>query len=417
MPADQPVAQLTASRFGRAYCANIFRESRVQPQLVRVRRLVARRWPGLRCGAADASGEFEQVAFIRPPRHGDAGQTRDRTDANVPGYNAGRTSRSDHDLDPDVPDPAGPARRGRRRGQFRIIMEMVSMSGAKIYGGIIEHQRTSFIDNRALTNIEPTAFDSRWYCIRPTACTTGPSNSTTMGQDDPDGGWGPIVSDLEIVHIGGDHLSMVDEPYISAIRADPTARLNGLGKTKRGGRPEASPPNAPRWPTTGPTTASPGARKRSANEHDSRPLADLRSQAGNGREPGGAKAVAKRARRVFRRRVSASSTCSSARHLRRVRCAGQGSGRGQIGLRRRRRHRSRTRQRPARRRVLPRPDGHGGSVGEMFGRKVCYLMEWAGNSAALSSASTTPAAPASRTPWSPSPGTARWPSTVNCCPA
>ena len=32
------------------------------------------------------------------------------------------------------------------------------------------------------------------------------------------------------VHIGGDHLSMVHEPYISAIGADLTARLNGLGK-------------------------------------------------------------------------------------------------------------------------------------------------------------------------------------------
>ena len=38
--------------------------------------------------------------------------------------------------------------------------------------------------------------------------------------------------------------------------------------------------------------------------------------------------------------------------------------------------------RPARRRVLHDQTVYGGSVGEMFGRKVCYLMEWAGNSAA-----------------------------------
>ncbi len=136
-----------------------------------------------------------------------------------------------YDLDPDVPIPLDRLVEADDEGQFRIIMEMVSMSGAKIPGGIIEHQRTSFIDNRALTNIEPTAFDGKVVLYRADRMHDGAIElDPQWAKIDPDGGWGPIVSDLEIVHIGGDHLSMVDEPYISSIGADLTARLNGLGK-------------------------------------------------------------------------------------------------------------------------------------------------------------------------------------------
>ena len=42
---------------------------------------------------------------------------------------------------------------------------------------------------------------------------------------DEDGRWGEVVDDLEIIHIGGDHLSIVDEPYIAKIGADLTKRL------------------------------------------------------------------------------------------------------------------------------------------------------------------------------------------------
>ncbi|MBD0022252.1 acyltransferase domain-containing protein [Gordonia pseudamarae] len=137
-----------------------------------------------------------------------------------------------YDLDPDVPIPMDRLVEADDEGQFRIIMEMVSMSGAKIPGGIIEHQRTSFIDNRALTNIEPSPFDGKVVLYRADRMHDGAIElDPQWATIDPDGGWGPIVSDLEVVHIGGDHLSMVDEPYISSIGADLTARLHGLGNS------------------------------------------------------------------------------------------------------------------------------------------------------------------------------------------
>ena len=107
----------------------------------------------------------------------------------------------------------------------------VCQKAFQIPGGIIEHQRTSFIDNRALANIEPSTYDGKVVLYRADRMHDGAIElDPQWAKIDPDGGWGPIVPDLEIVHIGGDHLSMVDEPYISTIGADLTTRLRGLGK-------------------------------------------------------------------------------------------------------------------------------------------------------------------------------------------
>ncbi|MFT4043894.1 MAG: polyketide synthase Pks13 [Gordonia sp. (in: high G+C Gram-positive bacteria)] len=137
-----------------------------------------------------------------------------------------------YDLDPDSPIPMDRLIEADDEGQFQIIMEMISMSGTKIPGGIIEHQRTSFIDNRALTNIDPTYYDGKVVLYRADRMHEGaielePQWATVA----EDGGWAELVTDLEIVHIGGDHLSMVDEPYVSKIGADLTARMNRVGIT------------------------------------------------------------------------------------------------------------------------------------------------------------------------------------------
>ncbi|WP_040511733.1 polyketide synthase Pks13 [Gordonia soli] len=134
-----------------------------------------------------------------------------------------------YDLDDDVPIPMDRLVKADDEGQFQIIMEMMSMSTTKIPGGIIEHQRTSFLDNRALTNIAPTEFDGKVVLYRADRMHDGAIElDPQWAKVDEHGGWGPLVSDLEIVHVGGDHLSMVDEPYISTIGADLTKRLAGV---------------------------------------------------------------------------------------------------------------------------------------------------------------------------------------------
>ncbi|MDL9937651.1 polyketide synthase Pks13 [Gordonia sp. ABSL1-1] len=138
-----------------------------------------------------------------------------------------------YDLDADIPIPMDRLVEADDEGQFQIIMEMMSMSGTKIPGGIIEHQRTSFIENRALTNIAPTPYGGKVVLYRADKMHAGAIElEPQWAEIDEDGRWGEVVDDLEILHIGGDHLSIVDEPYIAKIGADLSDRMRGLGSER-----------------------------------------------------------------------------------------------------------------------------------------------------------------------------------------
>ncbi|KIQ16661.1 polyketide synthase [Rhodococcus sp. MEB064] len=114
-------------------------------------------------------------------------------------------------------------------GQIKIIMDMVKMSSAKIPSGIIEHQRTSWLDNRAIQTAQPQHYegDVTLYMAdkyHDDAIALEPR----LGKREPHGGWGPYAPNLDIVHIGGDHLAVIDEPYISAIGADLQSKMEKI---------------------------------------------------------------------------------------------------------------------------------------------------------------------------------------------
>jgi polyketide synthase 13 len=105
-------------------------------------------------------------------------------------------------------------------GQVRFVLEAVSQSGVEIPGGIIEHQRTSYLDQRAIdtAKIEPYDGHVTLYMAdryHDDAIVFEPRYATRK----PDGGWGEFVSDLEVVHIGGEHIQAIDEPYIAKVGA------------------------------------------------------------------------------------------------------------------------------------------------------------------------------------------------------
>ena len=134
-------------------------------------------------------------------------------------------------LDENIPVPMDRLVEADDDEQFAIIMEMMAMSDAKIPGGIIEHQRTSFIDNRVLSNIKPTRYDGKVVLYRADKMHDGAIElEPQWAQIDEDGRWGEVVDDLEILHIGGDHLGIVDEPHIAKVAADLAARMEGLEK-------------------------------------------------------------------------------------------------------------------------------------------------------------------------------------------
>ncbi|MGB6888882.1 MAG: thioesterase domain-containing protein, partial [Mycobacterium sp.] len=112
-------------------------------------------------------------------------------------------------------------------GQVRFVLDAVKASGANIPGGIIEHQRTSYLDNRAIDTVEIENYDGHVTLYmadryHDDAIMFEPRYGTRM----PDGGWGQYVSDLEVVPIGGEHIQVIDEPYIAKVGAHLSEAIN-----------------------------------------------------------------------------------------------------------------------------------------------------------------------------------------------
>lgn len=114
-------------------------------------------------------------------------------------------------------------------GQVRFVLEAVKESGVDIPGGIIEHQRTSYLDNRALDTAEIQPYDGHVTLYmadryHDDAITFEPRYATRK----PDGGWGEYVSDLEVVPVGGEHIQVIDEPIIAKVGAHLSQAINRI---------------------------------------------------------------------------------------------------------------------------------------------------------------------------------------------
>ncbi len=114
-------------------------------------------------------------------------------------------------------------------GQVRFVLDAVKASGVNIPGGVIEHQRTSYLDNRAIdtAKIEPYDGHVTLYMAdryHDDAIMFEPRYATRR----PDGGWGEFVTDLEVVPIGGEHIQAIDEPYIAKVGAHMSEAINRI---------------------------------------------------------------------------------------------------------------------------------------------------------------------------------------------
>ena len=114
-------------------------------------------------------------------------------------------------------------------GQIKFVLEAVRQSGVQIPGGIIEHQRTSYLDNRAIDTVQVQPYEGHVTLYmadryHDDAITFEPRYATRQ----PDGGWGEYVSDLEVVAIGGEHIQAIDEPIIAKVGAHMTQALNKI---------------------------------------------------------------------------------------------------------------------------------------------------------------------------------------------
>ena len=114
-------------------------------------------------------------------------------------------------------------------GQVEFVLNAISQSGVQIPGGIIEHQRTSYLDQRTLDLAEIKPYDGHVTLYmadryHDDAITFEPAYATRR----PDGGWGDYVTDLEVVNIGGEHIQAIDEPYIAKVGAHMSQAINAI---------------------------------------------------------------------------------------------------------------------------------------------------------------------------------------------
>ncbi|MCV7377085.1 polyketide synthase [Mycobacterium alsense] len=124
-------------------------------------------------------------------------------------------------------------------GQIRFVLEAVKQSGVQIPAGIIEHQRTSYLDNRAIDTAEIQPYDGHVTLYmadryHDDAIMFEPRYATRR----PDGGWGEYVTDLEVVPVGGEHIQVIDEPIIAKVGAHMTQALNGIGARQQSDKSE-----------------------------------------------------------------------------------------------------------------------------------------------------------------------------------
>ncbi|HET6733464.1 polyketide synthase Pks13 [Mycobacterium sp.] len=114
-------------------------------------------------------------------------------------------------------------------GQVKFVLDIVSQSGVQIPGGIIEHQRASYLDQRAIDTAEIEPYDGHVTLYmadryHDDAMYFEPRYATRK----PDGGWGQYVSELEVVPIGGEHIQAIDEPYIAKVGAHMSEAINRI---------------------------------------------------------------------------------------------------------------------------------------------------------------------------------------------
>ena len=110
----------------------------------------------------------------------------------------------------------------------------VCQKSFQIPGGIIEHQRTSYLDQRTLEIAVPRQYDGHVTLYmadryHDDAIMFEPAYATRQ----PDGGWGEFVPDLEVVPIGGEHIQAIDEPYIAKVGAHMSQAISKIQGEQR----------------------------------------------------------------------------------------------------------------------------------------------------------------------------------------
>jgi len=103
-------------------------------------------------------------------------------------------------------------------GQVETLMRHLADAGLGMSPGVLEHQRTSYIDARAGERYDPRPYPDPvvLYRAREIQTLTTAIDPRYL-REDADLGWAPLCPRLEVVHVDGDHLSLIDPPHVDVI--------------------------------------------------------------------------------------------------------------------------------------------------------------------------------------------------------
>jgi phthiocerol/phenolphthiocerol synthesis type-I polyketide synthase D len=114
--------------------------------------------------------------------------------------------------------------------QIDVVMRLVAEAGLDMSPGIMEHQRTSYIDARVGERYEPRRYPGHMVLYRaqeaqPLTTALDPR----YVRSEADLGWAPLCPSLEVVPVPGDHLSLIDPPHVEVIAQHLAKALEGHG--------------------------------------------------------------------------------------------------------------------------------------------------------------------------------------------
>ncbi|MFF0157584.1 SDR family NAD(P)-dependent oxidoreductase [Streptomyces sp. NPDC005263] len=115
--------------------------------------------------------------------------------------------------------------------QIDVVMRLVAEAGLDMSPGIMEHQRTSYVDARVGERYRPQPYPGHVVLYR--AQESQPLTTALDPRylrDEADLGWAPLCPSLEVVPVPGDHLSLIDPPHVEVIARHLTEALEGQGR-------------------------------------------------------------------------------------------------------------------------------------------------------------------------------------------
>lgn len=126
--------------------------------------------------------------------------------------------------------------------QVDTLMRHLGEAGLAMSPGVMEHQRTSYLDARVGERYEPRSYPGPVVLYRAQqaqALTT--AIDPRYLRDDDDLGWAPLCPSLDMVPVPGDHLSLIDPPHVEVIAAHLAAAVVAPQEPDSPTHPESRP--------------------------------------------------------------------------------------------------------------------------------------------------------------------------------